>query len=83
MCEQRLPSRGSRGGRHWRKVSPCAGENSEVPHQLRDADLDVKLEKKRPGGRSATAEQPALSAQGALALQWRGGAHWAGAAQAS
>lgn len=44
MYEQQLPSRDNRDGRHWRKVSPCAGENS-VPHQLRDADLDVTVEK--------------------------------------
>lgn len=47
-----------------------------MPHQLRDADLDVTVEKnqRQGGGRSATAEQPDLSAQGALALQWHGGA---------
>lgn len=55
----------------------CAGENSEVLHQLRDANLDVTVEKNQReqeegGGRSAAAEQPDLSAQGALALQW----HW-------
>lgn len=43
MYEQQLPSRDNRDGRHWRKVSPCAGENS-VPHQLRDTDLDVTVE---------------------------------------
>lgn len=61
-----------------------------MPHQFRDADWDVTVDKNRrdqeKGGRSAAAaEQPDLSAQGALALQWHGGAQCTGvgAAQAS
>lgn len=59
-----------------------------MPHQLRDADLDVTVEENQRdqeegGERSATAEQPELSAQGALALQWHGGTQCTGAAQAS
>lgn len=60
-----------------------------MPHQLRDADLDVTVEKnqrdqEKGRGRSSTAEQPDLSAQGALALLWCGRAHCTGvgAAQA-
>lgn len=73
MYEQQLPSSGDRGSCCWRKVSPYTGENSDIPHQLRDAHLDVTVEKnqrdqEKGRGRYSTAEQPDLSSRGALAL---------------
>lgn len=57
--------------------SPLVQER--ILNQLRDADLNITVQKNQRDqeegeGSSATSEQPELSAQGALALQWRGGA---------